>query len=219
MKLNSEFEIDSFISAATKRTLSFKACGARSAEDIATAFANGADWVGINLIPWSKRFMDLDSLMQALPLIKREARRIVAVTSLQTPEQYISILSGIPILEQPYDVPLISNSNGILQCSKTFYSNSLARILDNKRPGAGEAIEYPMPSAEEVNKPFLIAGGIHPGILKTKLHEAIQKGWTVAGIDVATGIENSEPQRERGFDAQKIFLLRKQLDSFRMETQ
>ena len=219
MKLNSEFEIDSFISAATKRTLSFKACGARSAEDIATAFANGADWVGINLIPWSKRFMDLDSLMQALPLIKRESRRIVAVTSLQTPEQYISILSGIPILEQPYDVPLISNSNGILQCSKTFYSNSLARILDNKRPGAGEAIEYPMPSAEEVNKPFLIAGGIHPGILETKLHEAIQKGWTVAGIDVATGIENSEPQRERGFDAQKIFLLRKQLDSFRMETQ
>jgi len=210
MKKTNPEDISGWIESALSHRSFLKACGATSAADVIMALDEGADWVGVNLIPSSLRFVNEKQLSDILALGEQVTSRLVFLTHAQTPAINIKISSILMTgYEQPYAHPRLNRPIIHPQRDATIRGFTKLHILDSAVPGRGQITPFPKAS----NSPFtpvLIAGGIAPGNVTLRMQEAQNAGWRVAGVDVASGIALSG---ERGFDRAKIKAIREELNA------
>lgn len=71
-------------------------------------------------------------------------------------------------------------------------------LLDGPRPGQGQTFQWSWVHGQPVNRPFFLAGGLHPG----NVEEAIRQTCPL-GVDVSSGVEErpgcKDPQKLRDF--------------------
>ena len=189
MKLQSETAIRDFISSCKQKKLLFKACGAGGQEDIEMALSAGADLVGINVIPSSKRFCNVTVLQDLLPTLKLYAPQMVLLTHATTPPEIVHLLQDLHVYEQPYETPICVQRRGILA---PWHQRQLTvvrmGILESGLPGSGKISAYPV-AHKATRLPMLCAGGIYGQNVQQRVREAQAAGHVVVGIDVATGVQ------------------------------
>lgn len=202
MKQSNAQGIVAFLKKANTQQPLLKVCGARRTGEIEVALKSGADLVGVNLIPTSKRFVSLTCFVSLLPEIERHAAHIVLLTDSTTPTEIVTLAARLRVYEQPYGLPLLPNSLGLISPQACSLSRVRARVLDAPLPGQGLSHPYPDNRVSCIPIPAFVAGGVSQANVISKITEARACGWTVAGVDVATGVENNHP--EGGFDASRI---------------
>jgi anthranilate phosphoribosyltransferase len=214
MKLGTGDAIVQFLRKCSASRLVLKACGAASADDVQAALDAGADLVGVNLVPGSRRRVGDDALGGILAAAGRWPRRLVFVTS------SASRIPGtgpggvaVAAWEQPYGLPVLGAGLGLLLPFPEGEALGLRlRVLDGPRPGAGLEAPYPPNRLGDVT-PVLVAGGVDAGNVARRMAEARAAGWVVAGADAASGVEGEGgPGR---FDPARIRALRQALDGVR----
>lgn len=215
--------INNFVRHCQKPFL-FKACGARSPDHLHTALEAGADLVGVNLLPQSRRYCtpaELQTIVNAVLTNPEIANHFVVLTGQETPTGSLKILQSLGheilmrVHEQPYGssvlrrllppesaqaIRILSPFFGYRKNTMVVYG-AQAAIIDSSSPGSGVAEKIPECPARLANLPTLVAGGVTAANLQARLDEATKQGWTIAGIDVASGV--SAPNGF-GFNTERI---------------
>jgi anthranilate phosphoribosyltransferase len=189
-----------------------KACGAIDAQDARAALAAGAGFVGVNLIPRSKRRIEraaLEDFLEDTDLLSR----CVFLTDEATPTDVVALLAravdrGTAPLEQCYFTPRVAGARGMFATSPStspLHSGTWARILDGAIPGSGHSEPYPVLAAGAARCPTLCAGGVDVHTASARMSEARAAGHAVCGIDAATGVERRDASGRRlGFDVELV---------------
>lgn len=236
MRLDTVHAIEDFLQKSQNRKPLLKACGALSSHEVTEALSAGADLVGINLIPSSRRMFPLAKLTELLQDHAHALDQICILTNRETSVQLVELLKGVPDLshqiqnlsEQCYDFPLLrrvsaneenpgarillplKRSQGGVSYGQSKLAHSAGLILDGPVPGSGNAEEFPPCPAELRSTPIFLAGGITTENVANKWVEARKQGWNPVGIDAASGVA-----RENGLhlDPERIAMMRKCLDA------
>ncbi len=183
-------------------TVKIKICGIRSIEAAQAATENGADFLGFNFVPTSKRYI---SPADALKIISQIKGKIKIVGIFQDAE--ISYINDI-VLKLGLDyVQLHGNEDNdymnnisipIIKSVKLAdqLQNIQARyfLLDRVKRGEEEMVDFDQAAKLAANFPIFYAGGLSPD----NVGEVIEKVKPFA-VDVASGIETDSMQ-----DIQKI---------------
>jgi phosphoribosylanthranilate isomerase len=184
-----------------------KICGLTSEEDSLLAIGMGADALGFNFVPGSKR--------QIAPQKAREiVRRLPAETMTvgifrdELPERVIEIthkaglraaqLHGRETAEQtrtvraqvPIVIKAFSAGDPLLATVGEFGADIV--LIDGAEPGSGEVFDWSLAEgAPLAGHRVLLAGGLHPG----NVAEAIERvrPW---GVDVASGVERTPGHKD-----------------------
>lgn len=132
MRLQNKTEIKKHLLDLRNQNLLFKACGAQSLADILGAMLHGADLVGINLIPESKRYIDPEKLRKIRDaLLKRSEHSeenfsvwdsLCFLTSDSTPEETIQLLCR---LESQIKLQITEQIYSVCKIAQTKFPNSL----------------------------------------------------------------------------------------------
>lgn len=188
---------------------SVKICGITRPEQAAEIFALGADAVGINLWPKSKRHMPLDVAMSSL---KDVAARHALVAVLVNPEEALletavasDLFQALQLHgdETPEEVEaLMEREVNVIKALQVRDAASLTPIgefpcksilLDAYNPGTygGGGHAFPWELAERAQQMFpekhiLLSGGLNADNVRT----AVQQTHPVA-VDVASGVESA----------------------------
>lgn len=233
MRLNSIQEIHTFLQECLKKSPLLKACGAQTADECIGAAEAGADLVGINLIPNSRRHVATSDLHRLLEHIHAAGAldRVCLLTADTSDDRLIEVLSCIDddalklLSEQPYGIallPLICRKEDRDRCRQILPATPLLQnlkhssvsygarllVIDGDRPGSGQTTTYLPCPADLKNVPVLVAGGITAANAQEQMERAQNLGWNVVGVDVATGV--AQPSGV-GMDLQRVECLRKQL--------
>ncbi len=204
MNLSSLASLEMALAECASHRPLLKACGARSLDDIEMAFQAKFDWIGVNLLPISKRRATSPFLRQLSAITKEQRERICLLTDCNTSPEDLFLLRDYGFWEQAYSFPLCASKSGVfvpIQNPVCLKIPMTLGILDSQQPGSGETWEIPEATESEQGVPVLLAGGLTPGNLTQKKQDAIHKKWNLLGFDVASFLEN---QSKSGFDSQKL---------------
>ncbi|MFN4023479.1 MAG: phosphoribosylanthranilate isomerase [Hyphomonas sp.] len=188
-----------------------KICGLRDAEMAAFAVREGADWIGVNFIPQSPRYVPAESAETLLQSMGKAAA--VALLADPSDEEAKAVAAlGFPILqlhgaESPARAAEIKALTGcvIWKAIGVRSGDDLGQtgtfrdidglLLDAKAPdgaamagGHGQVFDWALLKGWAAPKPWLLAGGLTP----QNVAEAIRETGAPA-VDVSSGVE-----RERG---------------------
>ena len=188
-----------------------KICGVRDVESAQTALAAGADFLGFNFVPTSKRYVEpsraadiiasLSPTIQAVGIFRDETRveieRIVKAVPLsflqlhgaESPEFCASLpLPVIKALSLEKDA-----SAEEVRAQIARYTSIHVFLLDRYKQGIGERLPLPLIAELARDAKIIVAGGITPENVRE--YASIPQ---LYGIDVAGGIEtNGKPDREK----------------------
>ncbi len=169
-----------------------KICGVRSADAAIAAVEAGADFLGFNFVPTSKRYI---SPSDALRIINQIKDRIKIVGVFQ--DAKISYINAIVLKlgldyvqlhgneDQDYmkniSIPIIKSVKltDQLQNIQAKYF-----LLDRVKRGEGKMVDFEQAAKLSANFPILYAGGLNPD----NVAEVIERVQPFA-VDVASGIE------------------------------
>lgn len=164
-----------------------KLCGIRSVDAAKLCDDLGADMVGVNFVPRSKRKVDINLAKDIVKACKNVIT--VGIFEDQPPEEVNKIareagvdaiqLSGREADLSKYEFPIIKT----IRVGDERPKEAFLTLLDNKTPGSGDVFDHTKISRHE---PSLIAGGITLEIAK-KLYSSKQP----LGFDTASGIETN----------------------------
>ncbi len=205
--------------------LTVKICGVRTLEDARLCIDAGADSIGINLHPGSKRFIALDQATHLLEEISGHIVRVAVVVNLSQaaviklwqsglfeevqlhgdePAEYCRELVklGVTVTKA---MPLVSESTLTLMAS---YPQGMSFLLDahvpGERGGTGKVINWQL--ARSVVEQFaairvVLSGGLNPENIAAAVRQVMP-----AGVDVASGVESApgvkDPQKVCSFITQ-----------------
>ena len=200
--------------------LRVKICGVTRPEDAALAVELGADAVGMVFVPGSKR------CLSDLGVVREIAATLVPMTAAvglffdQPARDVERVLQAVPDLllqfqgeESPADCRSLGRPylKGVRMAPdpapariiSAHLESASAFVMDTYKPGTsggtGEAFDWSRLGSltSAMDKPWLLAGGIHVGNLQDARS---QRPW---GLDLASGIEKApgikDPERMRAF--------------------
>jgi anthranilate phosphoribosyltransferase len=211
MRLTNGDAIRDFVRDCVAARPLLKACGAACAADVEAALEAGADLVGVNLVPSSRRVVCEAELAGIVAAAGNWPRRLVFVTASDSPRALLERALRCAAFEQPYGVPMLPGSLGMLVPSSVAdHLGMRLRVLDGPGPGSGVAYDYAANHRGD-GAPVLASGGVRPENAGLRMAAARSAGWAVAGVDAATGVEGLHgPGR---FDPAKIRALRQAVDA------
>ena len=195
-----------------------KICGVTSGDDAALVAAAGADAVGINFWPGSRRFIGADAnvaeVVAAIPagvlkfgvFVNAEPSEVVAQARRwgldriqlhgdERPEHFAavparSLVRAVRVRDAAALEAMVDWNAGLF----------LLDAFVDGYGGAGAVAPWSIIAGHRTAAPFLLAGGLHPG----NVAEAIA-ATAPAGVDVASGVESSpgrkDPHRVAAFIA------------------
>jgi anthranilate phosphoribosyltransferase len=233
MRLNSRSEVVAFLKNCRAQDPVIKSCGALTAEDCRQAVQAGADMVGVNLLPHSRRYVRTADLLKILTALQNDPAlaRICLLTGDRTDPSIIDGLKSLggtvcsQLSEQPYAIPLLPLAAPKAEGERVRMLQPIAAgsaqkatnrrtigarllVIDGSVPGSGLCADYHQCPAELRHVPTLVAGGVTPENAKLRMQKGRELGWNVIGVDAATGV--SRPGGV-GLDPDRINSLRAQL--------
>lgn len=191
-----------------------KICGIKTIKQAKFCEQAGVDFIGLNFVSTSKRFISQEKAVSICKAAKNIAK--VGIFHNHPIAEVNKIAKGLNLdyIQLSGDEPLsfvkrcckpvikaisVSKSND-LQKALEFAPHVAYILLDGSMPGSGKTIKV---SLKNANYPFLLAGGVSPKNVKSLIAKA-----NPIGIDVASGVEKNGK-----IDLQKIILILNQLKS------
>jgi phosphoribosylanthranilate isomerase len=205
--------------------LRVKICGVTTPADVAACAAAGADAVGINFHPGSKRYVDRQNsrpLLRSLPplmagvgvFVGMPFRQITAVAyqlglraiqyhgEPRPPEDLLpfSLIAAFRVRDRQSLVAIDAYLDACRAVGQLPASLLLDSYVEGEEGGTGRTAPWGLIAGYKPGVPVILAGGLTP----ENVAEAIR---TVrpAGVDVATGVESApgrkDPEKVRAFVA------------------
>jgi phosphoribosylanthranilate isomerase len=185
-----------------------KICGITSVEDAEAAITAGADALGVNLIPSSKRAVDLRTLESLLEAVG-DRIELVAVVADQTRDALLRLrdASAItwlqlhgeeppealsPLLPHAYKAIGIADAADVVR-ARAFPGERL--LVDAKVTGAlggtGTRFDWELVRGLSAERQLIVAGGLSAD----NVADAVL-ALAPFGVDVASGVESGNPRRK-----------------------
>jgi len=189
-------------------SLWIKICGVTSPEEARLAVDAGADAVGVNLVPASKRHVDDETARAVVRAVGDDAEVVAVVADLSVEElRVLAARTGVHALQlHGSEPPLAVAALGALAyqavriataadvvAARTF---SGARLLADAKVtgelgGTGHAFDWTLVTELARERPLVLAGGLTP--------ENVGRAVEVVrpyGVDTASGVEGTNPRRK-----------------------
>jgi phosphoribosylanthranilate isomerase len=198
--------------------LRIKICGVTTPEDVAVCAAAGADAVGVNFHPGSKRYVDprnaqplmrsIPPLMSAVGVFVEQPFRQVAAMAYQLGLRSVQVHGEPREIEDPFPFSLITafrvrdrhsldEITGYLDRCRASGHLPGAILLDafveGEHGGTGHTAPWELLAGFRPGVPLILAGGLTPD----NVAEAIEIVRPV-GVDVASGVESSPGRKDPG---------------------
>lgn len=178
-----------------------KICGVMTAEDALRAVEAGADLIGVNFVPGSRREVDLKRAEAICSALEGHDVERVAVFQNAEWDTIDGILRRVPFERVQFhgeeseeeieavDLPSIKAIRGADQEAADIYPGSIL-LLDHPHEGGGQGRAWDWSEAEDLianGHDVIIAGGLTPENVAAALADVGEiPPW---GVDVATGVE------------------------------
>lgn len=179
-----------------------KICGLRAPEHVEVAIEAGADAVGFVLTA-SPRFIEADAARALVELVG--ARALTVAVLRDEPVDTVLDLAraaGVSAIQvhgerNRDDIAALAESG--LPVIRAVPAERAAEpslgeqylLVDAPRPGSGEEWDYAAMAALTLDRPWLLAGGLHPGNVAAAIEAS--GAW---GVDVSSGIEVAPGQKD-----------------------
>jgi phosphoribosylanthranilate isomerase len=190
-----------------------KICGITNDEDAEVALAAGADALGVNLVPSSKRFVDAATARRLYETVAGRAEVVAVVADLsagalaelrertgirwlqlhgsESPEALATLLPGA------YKAVRVAEA-GDLDAGVLYGGERL--LVDSKVPGelggTGHSFDWALVTRLAMERPLVLAGGLTPDNVAGAISFV-----RPFGVDTASGVEGADPRRK---DAGKV---------------
>ncbi|HEY4521035.1 MAG TPA: phosphoribosylanthranilate isomerase [Candidatus Paceibacterota bacterium] len=192
--------------------MKIKICGVRNIESAQTAIKAGADFIGFNFVPTSKRRIEPSAAAEILRHLQLRSTRVVGIFQNQGLDEILAVLEVMPLdyvqlhgdesstFCASVPVPVIKalsvesafDPERVLAIMHAFPSVSFF-LLDRSIQGKGERLNIGSVETLSRHVQLLIAGGITLDNVHEYVH--IPK---LYGIDIAGGIEtNGQPDSHK----------------------
>jgi phosphoribosylanthranilate isomerase len=184
-----------------------KICGVASEEDGLLAVGMGADAIGLNFVPGSKRQIAVDrarDIVRRLPpdtmtvgifrnelpervveIVQRAGLRAAQLHGDESAEDARRVRSRVPVVIKAFP----AGHPALLRVAD-FGADAI--MIDGAEPGSGEVFDWSLAEgAPSAGHRVLLAGGLHPGNVADAI--ARVRPW---GVDVATGVESAPGRKD-----------------------
>ncbi len=184
-----------------------KICGLTSEEDALLAIGMGADALGFNFVPGSKRQIAPQRAREIVRRLPPETmtvgifrdelpQRVIEIThkaglraaqlhGRETAEQTRQVRAQVPIV-----IKAFSAGDPALGSVAEFGADIV--LIDGAEPGSGEVFDWSLAEgAPLAGHRVLLAGGLHPGNVTDAIERV--RPW---GVDVASGVERAPGQKD-----------------------
>ncbi|MCF7806905.1 MAG: anthranilate phosphoribosyltransferase [Candidatus Marinimicrobia bacterium] len=175
----------------------FKACGIRNLEIALECEDLGVDMVGLNFVPSSKRRIETKKAKEITGKLKKTLSVGVFQNQALETVNVIAEEVGLDLVQlsgeedekycKGVDRPVIKTlgSENVELAAKYDAVVSMF-IVDGKKPGSGEGYDYSIINKTQIDKPFLVAGGVS----ESNTSEILALVQNASGVDAASGIES-----------------------------
>jgi phosphoribosylanthranilate isomerase len=200
-----------FLSGAKRSSPYVKICGVTTRDDGLAAIECGADALGFNLFPGSKRFLHLETAADWISDLPPQIARVAVAVNPEFSEAETwlegELFHALQLHGQawyPFADQLVATGKPLIaaiqvetdkeQAIDIEWFRGFALLFDSHRDGlfggTGETFPWTWLSQVKIDKPVILAGGLTPDNVRT----AIEMTRPYA-VDVATGVE-SRPGRK-----------------------
>jgi phosphoribosylanthranilate isomerase len=190
-----------------------KICGVTNPEDAFAAIECGADAVGFNLFPGSKRFLRLESARHWIAALPAQIARVAVGVNPEVAEAegwlagnlfhalQLHGQSWYPFAKQLAAIgkPLIAAVQVPADTHRPFdlqWFHGFAVMFDGYRDGdfggTGETFPWALLNRVKFDKPMILAGGLRPENVQAAIRTT-----NPYGVDVATGVESRPGKKDR----------------------
>ena len=198
----------------TKRSdhVGVKICGLKNEIDALAAIESGADALGFNLYPGSKRYLDWEKEAAWIRELPAEVSRLAVVVNARLEEATrlleTDLFDGLQLHgeeSREYCQLLAQYRKPILKAVRSTSLELLERIdgypvfgvlIDSCRVdafgGTGERFDWTLLQGVKFQKPLIVAGGLTPA----NVAEAVREMRPYA-VDVASGVENRQGRKDK----------------------
>jgi phosphoribosylanthranilate isomerase len=185
-----------------------KICGVTSVEDARMVVAAGADAVGVNLIPSSKRAVDIATARALREAVGTSAEVVAIVADFgvsrllelreRTGIQWLQLHGAeeheelAALLPAAYKAVRIGSAADVTDARRFAGVRLLADAkVDGALGGTGHSFDWSLVGALARERPLLLAGGLRPDNVARAV-ESVRP----FGVDTASGVENADPRRK-----------------------
>jgi phosphoribosylanthranilate isomerase len=189
-----------------------KICGIKTEADAIAAIEAGADALGFNLYPGSKRYIEWRKEAAWIRKLPAEIARIAVIVDWTMEDARrlleLDLFDGLQLHgeeTEEFCQSLITFRKPVLKAVRLTTVELLERVrgypvfgflIDSYREGAlggtGERFDWMLLKRVSIDKPLIVAGGLTP----TNVADAIRE-MRPHGVDVASGVENREGFKDR----------------------
>jgi phosphoribosylanthranilate isomerase len=201
-----------FLRGAVRSRPFVKICGVTNPDDALAAIESGADALGFNLFPGSKRFLQLDSAREWISALPPQIARVAVGVNpvLAEVEDWLAgdLFHALQLHGQSWyplatglvatGKPLIAAIQVRLDTSQPFdveWFPGFAVLFDGYREGdfggTGETFPWALLARFKIDKPLILAGG-----LRAENVEAAIEATSPYAVDVATGVESRPGKKD-----------------------
>jgi phosphoribosylanthranilate isomerase len=194
-----------------------KVCGVTRLEDVEAALAAGADAIGVNLVPGTRRYVEPDVALPLLRAVTGRALSVLVVAQRELSELFELLDRLDPDQLQLHgDEPaawlealgarafkaLRIGDDADVELARTFPGHPLLvdAKVDNVLGGSGHRVDWSLVAPLARTRPLVLAGGLTPDNV-TQAVRAVSP-WAV---DVASGVEADGDARRKDPDKLRRF--------------
>jgi phosphoribosylanthranilate isomerase len=203
-----------FLSGAKPSSPYVKICGVTNREDALAAIEYGADALGFNLFPGSKRFLQLDFAREWIAELPTQIARVAVGVNPDLSEAEAWLEGDLFHALQLHGQLWYPLANALVAMGKPLIAaiqvqpqagqkidldwfSGFAVMFDGYRisdfGGTGETFPWGLLSRFTIHKPVILAGGLRP----ENVRQAIETTSPYA-VDVATGVESGPGKKDHG---------------------
>ena len=204
--------LPNFLSGTVRTRPFVKICGVTNPEDADVAIESGADALGFNLFPGTKRFLHLDSARDWIAALPAQIARVAIGVNpgLAEVERWLAgdLFHALQLHGQnwhPFSNRLVATGKPLiaaiqiradtLQAFDLEWFQGFAVMFDGYRDGdfggTGEAFPWALLTRFKIDKPLILAGGLRPENVAAAI-----KMTNPYAVDVATGVESRPGKKD-----------------------